>query len=73
LGSREKGEGRRGAVLKPHLYMIAAEYENCLRNAKDECVAPIVASQDEEHFNAGLEAGETCVASDVAPILSNPI
>ena len=69
MGSREKGEGRRGAVLKPHLYMIAAEYENCLRHAKDECVALIVASQDEGQFNAGLEAGETCVASDPVRLL----
>jgi len=53
------GEGRDETILPT----TAAEIEDCLRHAKDDCVALIVASQDEGDFNPGLETGERCAAS----------
>ena len=58
IGQPRKGEERRGRD-ETILPTTAAEIEDCLRTAKDDCVAMIVASQDEGDFNAGLETGET--------------
>src|SRR6266511_5129045 len=63
IGQPRKGGRAAQSADETMLLMIAAVLEDCLRTAKDDCVAMIVASQDEEHFNGGLEAGETSMLS----------
>ena len=59
IGQPRKGGKAARSTDETILLMIAAGLEDCLRTAKDDCVALIVALQDEGDFNPGLETGET--------------